>query len=114
MERYKNPKNGGAENFTHELMKRLAKKGYEIFHFSCGFPGAKSYEKIDGVNYHRGSQNILKIIHDAQNFYKKNRPFFGLSIRETHTIFLQINGFQNHNRELFLSIKQHENSGILK
>lgn len=87
----KNPKNGGAENFTHELMKRLVKKNYEVHHFSCGFKNSKNHETIDGVNYHRGAPHPLKVIADAKKFYKENGKFhWVIDQRNTHHFFTKL------------------------
>jgi glycosyltransferase involved in cell wall biosynthesis len=99
----KNPKNGGAENFTHELMKRLVAKGYGVFHFSCSFEGSEMQETIDGVSYHRGSKNPLKIILDAKKFYHKNRGFdWVIDQRNTHHFFTHLWLPKNQPRALFI------------
>ena len=84
----KNPKAGGAENFTHELMKRLVIKGYDVFHFSCSFKNSEKIQNIDGITYLRGHQNPLIIIKDARKFYQENSPFFWvIDQRNTHHFF---------------------------
>jgi len=49
----KNPKGGGAELLTHELAKRLVKRGHKVTQFSPLFLGAKQQEVYEGVSYQR-------------------------------------------------------------
>jgi hypothetical protein len=44
------PEAGGAEVFTHEVMLRLAKKGYHMTLFAERFPNILEVENIDGIN----------------------------------------------------------------
>jgi glycosyltransferase involved in cell wall biosynthesis len=56
----KNPDAGGAEVFTHEIMRRLAKKGYEMTLFTSQIPDGIQTENIDGVNIIRkGGRNTV-------------------------------------------------------
>lgn len=66
----KTPKSGGAEVFTHEMLKGLDFNRYRIIHFSPMFEGAKEIEDIDNVKYLRCG-NILSVIGFAREFYKK-------------------------------------------
>ena len=45
-----NPEAGGAEVYTHEIMKRLAKRGHEMTLFTSRFKGCQLNENIDGVD----------------------------------------------------------------
>jgi hypothetical protein len=45
----RNPEAGGAEVLTHEVMRRLVKKGYQMTLFSAHFSNAQKEEKIDGI-----------------------------------------------------------------
>jgi hypothetical protein len=45
----KHPDAGGAEVFTHEVMRRLTKKGYDITLFTERFSNGLQFEYIDGV-----------------------------------------------------------------
>jgi len=58
----KNPAAGGAEVYTHQIMKRLAKQ-HEITQFSAYFPGAKKDETIDGVRIVRGGNALTVYLH---------------------------------------------------
>ncbi|MBI5123529.1 glycosyltransferase family 4 protein [Candidatus Roizmanbacteria bacterium] len=73
----KNPKSGGAEVLTHELAKRLVKKGNEVTMFVSFFRGAKDQEIIDGVNIIREGELDLRALTNSVYFkaylyYKKH------------------------------------------
>ncbi len=68
----KAPKMGGAEVFTHEMLKLVDKEKYEITHFSPLFKGAVKKEIIDGVLYLRKG-NIITVILWAMLHYFRNR-----------------------------------------
>ena len=68
----KSPHTGGAETFTHYVLKRLVERGYSITHYSCGFKGGKKNEVIDGVTYVRGPQGLLRFVNGAKRFYKND------------------------------------------
>lgn len=68
----KAPKKGGAEVFTHEMLKLVDKSKYKITHISPKFKGCEADEVIDGVLYKRRG-NIATVILYAMYFYFKNR-----------------------------------------
>lgn len=68
----KAPKKGGAEVFTHEMLRLVDKEKYEIVHFSPMFKGSKPDEDIDGVRYIRKG-NIFSVILWAMLHYFRNR-----------------------------------------
>ena len=80
----KNPVAGGAELFTHEVAKRLGRRGYEVTIFSSLFPGSLREEVIDGVRVVRngGRYTVYK---RAQNFYLEHKDEFDLVIDEVNT-----------------------------
>ena len=58
----KNPKKGGAEIHTHEMLKRLDKKRFNVVHLSPMYDGGLARESIDGVTYIRkGASCIIQI-----------------------------------------------------
>lgn len=67
----KAPKMGGAEIFTHEMLKRANHNLVEAIHFSPEFSGCEKDEVIDGVRYVRRG-NMLSVIKEARLFYKAN------------------------------------------
>ncbi len=81
----KNPKHGGAEIYTHEIAKRLAKKGFDITIFSSKFEGCADYEAIDNVKIARGG-NKLTIYLKEFIYYMKNKEEFDFVIDEINTI----------------------------
>lgn len=57
----RNPNAGGAEVYTHEVMKRLAKRGHEMTLFTSRFKGCQLNENINGVDIIREG-NKLRIL----------------------------------------------------
>lgn len=68
----KAPKKGGAEVFTHEMLRLVDTKKYRIVHFSPLFKGGQKEEVIDGVKYIRKG-NIASVILWAMLHYFKNK-----------------------------------------
>jgi len=66
----KHPEAGGAEVFTHEVMRRLAKKGNELTLFCPYYNNSLSTEIVDGVEIKR-SGGKYSVYSKAQRFYKK-------------------------------------------
>lgn len=71
----KAPKMGGAEVFTHEMLKLVDKSRYDIVHFSPLFKGGQAEEVIDGVKYIRKG-NIFSVLIWAMLHYFKNRKSY--------------------------------------
>ncbi|MCC8050025.1 MAG: glycosyltransferase family 4 protein [Clostridiales bacterium] len=67
----KNPKAGGAEVHTHEMIKRSAGTKYRTIHISPMFPDALDSECIDGVHYIRRG-GPFSVIFWAFLYYKRN------------------------------------------
>ncbi|PZD94731.1 glycosyltransferase family 1 protein [Paenibacillus sambharensis] len=80
----KAPKSGGAEVFTHEMLKRLDTDRYEIIHYSPMFPGANPDERIDGVRYIRKGGNLSVIFH-AQRYYAKHQSRIDYVVDQCNT-----------------------------
>ena len=68
----KNPKRGGAEVYTHELIKRLVLKGHRVVHFSPKAGKLGRREILDGVLYLRRG-NVISVIFHAAFFYLSHR-----------------------------------------
>lgn len=77
---------GGAELVCYEVVKRLIRDGHEVTLLTCGYPGAKQKETIDGINIVRvGSSRYL---HGFQALAYYIRHF-----RNTHDIVVEeVNG----------------------
>ena len=66
----KNPEAGGAEVFTHEVAKRLVKRGHEVTLFTAKFKGAKNEEEIDGIHVVRAG-NKYTVYRKAKEYWRK-------------------------------------------
>lgn len=80
----KAPKKGGAEIFTHEMIKRLDKEKYEIIHFSPEYDGGESEEVIDGIKYIREGGN-LGVILKAKQYYSQNKEAIDYVVDQCNT-----------------------------
>lgn len=66
----KNPCVGGAEIYTHEILKRLAEKGHRVSLFTTEYPGCKKEDCIDNVRIVRKG-NAYSTFYHAFSYYKK-------------------------------------------
>lgn len=84
----KSPKHGGAEVFTHEMLKQADHSKFRIIHFSPMFEGASEDENIDGVRYIRKG-TVISVIFEAAKFYgaNKNRINYVVDQCNTHRFF---------------------------
>ncbi len=81
------PNAGGAEKSTHEHAKIWVKAGHEVTLFTSSYPGAKSNEKIDGVNIKRAGIQIFGVQLEAFKWYIfSNKQKFDLVIDQFHGI----------------------------
>jgi glycosyltransferase involved in cell wall biosynthesis len=78
----KNPEAGGAEVFTHEVMRGLAQKGHHITLFTSHFPNAPLNEKMDDINIVRGGSNNYGVYQKARDYYKKHKDEYDIVIDE--------------------------------
>ena len=68
----KNPLGGGAEVHKHEIFRRIATKGHEVFLICCESPGLPANEIIDGINvFRKGSRSLFNYY--VPSLYKKLR-----------------------------------------
>lgn len=67
----KSPKKGGAEVYTHEMLKLVDKNKYRIIHFSPLFQGGLEKEVIDDILYFREG-GLLSVIGKARKYYRDN------------------------------------------
>jgi glycosyltransferase involved in cell wall biosynthesis len=79
-----NPDAGGAEVFTHEVMKRLTKRGYHMTLFTSRFKGCQLNENIDGVDIIREG-NKYTVYKQAKNYLKAYKHHYDLIIDEINT-----------------------------
>lgn len=96
----KAPKKGGAEVYTHEMLKRVDFEKYEIIHFSPQFEGSKSKEVIDNILYLREG-GVLSVIKNARKFYNlnKDRIDFVVDQCNTHRFFTKF--WVEHKKRIF-------------
>ncbi|KFN05742.1 MULTISPECIES: glycosyltransferase family 4 protein [Paenibacillus] len=85
------PKSGGAEIFTHEMLKRSANPRLRFIHFSPRFPGAKTREEADGVTYLRAGNTFSVIVH-AMLYYWRHRKAIDYVVNQcnTHQFFTRL------------------------
>ena len=84
----KAPKRGGAEVFTHEMLRRVDPTRFRVVHLSPLFPGASPDETVDGVRYLRAG-GVLSVISEARKFYRRNarRIHYVVDQCNTHRFF---------------------------
>ena len=73
----KHPDAGGAEVLTHEVMRRLIKKGYDMTLFVAQIPSGLKNENIDGINIIRrgGTYTVYNKAKEHYNKYKSCYDF---------------------------------------
>jgi glycosyltransferase involved in cell wall biosynthesis len=79
-----NPEAGGAEVFTHEIMKRLAWRGHEMILFTSRFKGCQLNENIDGIDIVREG-NKYTVYKEAKNYLQAYKHQYDLIIDEINT-----------------------------
>lgn len=80
----KNPEAGGAEVFTHEVMRRLVKKGYNMTLFSAQFPKCSKNESIDGIHIIREGSKYT-VYSKAREHYNKYKNDYDFIVDEVNT-----------------------------
>jgi glycosyltransferase involved in cell wall biosynthesis len=80
----RNPEAGGAEVYTHEIMKRLAKKGHTMTLFTSSFKGCKLNERINGIDIIREGNKYTVYI-QAKKYMKVYGHQYDLIIDEINT-----------------------------
>lgn len=80
----KHPKKGGAEVYTHEVLKRLVERGMNVEHYSILFDDGVREEYIDGVRYLRSGNNLTVIAH-AMAYYYRHQSEIALVVDQCNT-----------------------------
>jgi glycosyltransferase involved in cell wall biosynthesis len=95
----KNPDAGGAEVFTHEVMRRLAERGHGITLFTAAFPGCLNKEILDGVEIVRmgGRFGVYK---NARKFYEMKGEQYDIVVDEINTRPFMTPKFIGKNKKL--------------
>jgi len=81
----KAPKRGGAEIFTHEMMKRADHSKFRFIHISPLFEGAPASETIDDVLYLRMGHGGISVIIEALRYYRKNARTIDFVVDQCNT-----------------------------
>ena len=80
----KNPNAGGAEVFTHEVMRRLVSKGHHMTLFTAEIPKGPQNEDVDGVNTIRQG-NRYSVYGKARQYYLRHSNHFDYVVDEINT-----------------------------
>ncbi len=78
------PKKGGAEVYTHEMLKRINLDQYRIIHFSPMFEGGLELEDIDGILYLRDG-SVISVISKAKEYFVKNQEHIDFVVDQCNT-----------------------------
>lgn len=81
----KNPHAGGAEIFTHEIIKRWAAKGHDVTLFTSKFPGCRLEEKIDNIKIIRDGGKYTVYWKARDHYNKQFKGEFDIVIDEVNT-----------------------------
>ena len=77
----KNPEAGGAEVLTHELAKRLIKRGHSITLLTAKFDKCSRFENLDGVSIIREGGKYT-VYSKARKYYESNQDSYDVVIDE--------------------------------
>ncbi|TCI21402.1 glycosyltransferase family 1 protein [Exiguobacterium sp. SL-10] len=77
------PNAGGAEVFTHEMLKYVSSR-FNIIHLSPQIEGREDEEWTDGVRYIRKGTNVTSIV-EARRYYKSHEKQIDLVIDQMNT-----------------------------
>lgn len=80
----KHPDAGGAEILTHEVMRRLVKKGYDVTLFSAKVANCSKNETIDGIKIIRDGGKY-SVYTKAKKYYNKYKDMYDFVIDESNT-----------------------------
>src|ERR687892_173452 len=80
----RNPDAGGAEVYTHEVMRRLARRGNEMTLFTSRFRDCQLNDNIDGVHIIREGNNYT-VYKKGKDYLKAYQEYYDLIIDEINT-----------------------------
>ncbi|MBI3495297.1 glycosyltransferase family 4 protein [Candidatus Berkelbacteria bacterium] len=95
----KHPEVGGAEIITHELAKRLVKRGHKVIWFCRNFPGRTPQDRYDGIRVVRQG-DLLTTYWKAYRFYRELDPKPDLVIDMVNTLAWQTSLYVPKNQRL--------------
>ncbi len=82
----RNPRAGGAEAFTLEVVRRLVLRGHAVEWFSSSFPGAPAEESLDGVRIVRAGRQWTVHLAAFRRYKGMLARNFDLVVDEVNTI----------------------------
>ena len=97
----KSPNMGGAEIFTHEMMRNSDLSKFEYVHFSPMYKGAQSSETIDGIIYIREG-NLLTVIFKCIKYYKRNKDIIAFVVDQCNTFRFFTKFWVSSKKRIFL------------
>lgn len=102
-----NPDMGGAEVFTHEVLKRWAKAGHDLTLFASTFRGCRKEEVIDGIRIVREAGKYL-VYWKARKFYDKRflEERYDVVVDEINTRPFLTPKFVKHDEKIIALIHQ--------
>lgn len=71
----KHPASGGAEKHLHCIFSRIVEKGHQVVLFTTSFPGAPSYEIVDGIEVIRSGSDLLFQLNYAKAFNSLDQKY---------------------------------------
>ena len=78
----KNPERGGAEVFTHQVMRRLVNRGcYDLTLFTAQYQSCPEQEDLDGINIVRKGGKYT-VYGNAKKYYKMYKDNFDIVVDE--------------------------------
>lgn len=80
-----NPSAGGAEVFTHEVLKRLVDRGHQATLFTSEFDGAPEEEELDGVRIVRDGGRLSVYWKARRHYRRRFEGDFDVVIDEINT-----------------------------
>lgn len=79
------PDAGGAEVFTHEVLKRLVARGHEVTLFAAGFDGCDDEMVVDGVRIVRAGGRFSVYRHAKRYYRRRFAGEFDVVVDEINT-----------------------------
>lgn len=104
---WQNPDAGGAEVFTHEVLKRWTAKGHDVTLFASKFDGSKKQEVIDNIRVIRQG-GWFSVYRHASRFYaaKLAKEKFDVVIDEINTKPFMVHNFVKNGEKVIALIHQ--------
>lgn len=95
------PTMGGAEIYTHEMLKRAAGAGIKIIHFAPSCKGLPDEEYIEGIHYIRQGR-LWNVIMKARKYYGSHKNEISFVIDQCNTFRFFTKFWVPKNKRIFL------------